>query len=60
MVETDDRYYTCPKCEWPIHFYYNYDKGVYTSLCPFCKDRLEMDKKEFERNNIEVYFQPDF
>ena len=59
MTGTDDKYYECPKCQWVIMFHYNYDKRVYTSLCPFCSNRLEIDKDEYERDNIEIYFKAD-
>ncbi len=60
MEITDDRYFECPRCEWPISFRFDYNKGRYTSLCPYCKDRLIIEKEEFERDNLEVYFLPDF
>jgi uncharacterized Zn finger protein (UPF0148 family) len=57
MVETDDRFYECPKCGWVLTF--KLVKDRYTSLCPYCKDRLEIDKNEFERDDLEIYFEPD-
>lgn len=57
MTSTDDRYFECPKCGWAIKFHYDYDKGKYVSLCPFCRNRLEIDKEEYERDDIEIYFE---
>ena len=60
MVTTDDRYFTCPKCGWVLSFHFDSNKGKYVSLCPYCKDRLEIDKIEYENDNIEIYFEKDF
>jgi len=60
MLGTDDKYYECPQCHWAISFHYDYSKDKYVSLCPYCKDRLEVSKDEFERDDLEVYFLPDF
>ena len=57
MVETDDKYFECPKCGWAISFRFDGDK--YVSLCPFCKNRLEIEKEEFERDDTEIYFKKD-
>ena len=46
MVATDDKYYECPKCGWVLTFKLVNDK--YVSLCPYCKNRLEIDKEEYE------------
>lgn len=46
MVETDDRYYECPKCGWAICFRLKGNK--YVSMCPYCKYILEIDKEEYE------------
>ena len=58
MVETDDRYFECPVCHWALTFRLVNDK--YVSYCPFCRNRLEMTKEEFERDDIEIYFEKDF
>lgn len=58
MVGTTDKYFECPKCGWAISFKLINDK--YVSLCPYCKNRLEIDKEEFERKDIEIYFKADF
>lgn len=58
MVETDDKYWECPKCGWAIKFRFNGDR--YVSLCPFCKNRLIIEKEEFERDDLEIYFKADF
>ena len=58
MVATDSNYYECPKCHWVISFRLVNNK--YVSLCPFCKNVLEIDKEEYERDNIEIYFIKDF
>ena len=60
MVTTDDRHYTCPNCGWVISFRYDSDNWKYVSLCPYCKNRLEIDKDEYENDDIEIYFKPDF
>ena len=46
MVETDNRYYECPKCGWAIRFKFKGDK--YVSMCPYCKYKLEIDREEYE------------
>jgi len=58
MIETDNKYFECPKCGFMLTFHYNAKKKVYVSFCPFCKSRLEMDKEEYERDN-EIYFEKD-
>jgi len=60
MVNCEDRYFECPKCSWAISFHYNYDKGIYTSLCPYCKNKLEIDKNEYEDDRVVIEFTPDF
>lgn len=60
MVTTDDRYFECPKCGWVLSFRYDSDKGKYVSMCPFCKNILEIDKEEYERDNLEIYFEKEF
>ena len=58
MIETDDRYFECPKCGWVLTFKLVNDK--YVSLCPYCKNRLEIDKEEFESDKTIIEFRPDF
>ena len=58
MTGTDDQYYECPNCGFMLTFHLKGDK--YTSYCPFCKNRLEIDKEEFEKDDTEYYFIPDF
>ena len=58
MVATDDQYFECPNCGWVLTFRLVGDK--YVSYCPFCKNRLEIDKNEFEQDDLEVYFEKDF
>ena len=60
MTETDDRYFECPECNWAISFKFDYDKWKYVSTCPYCKNVLEIEKEEFEKDNIEIYFKADF
>jgi len=60
MVETDERHFECPKCGWVISFRFDYRKNKYISTCPYCMNRLEMDKEEYEDNDMEYYFKPDF
>jgi len=58
MVAVDDRFYTCPNCGWVISFRLVNDK--YVSMCPYCKNRLEIDKEEYENeenDKIERYFE---
>ena len=61
MTETDDKYWECPVCGWVISFTLKGDK--YVSLCPYCQNRLEIDKEEFENNSddsIERFFEFDY
>ena len=57
MVEIDDRYFECPKCGWALTFRLVNDK--YISLCPFCKNRLEITREEYEDDG-EISFKADF
>ena len=60
MLETDEHYYECPNCGWVISF--NFCEGKYISMCPFCENRLEIDKEEFENeenDSLEKYFEFD-
>ena len=57
MVETDDRYFECPKCGWALTFRLVNDK--YISLCPFCENRLEMTREEYEDDG-KISFEADF
>ena len=52
----------CPKCGWVISFKFDYDKGKYVSICPYCKDRLEMTKEEYEddSNDKGISFKHDY
>jgi len=52
------KYFECPNCGWVISF--TFKEGKYTAFCPYCKDRLEIDKEEFENDKndyIEKYFE---
>jgi len=49
MVAIDEKYYECPKCGWVLTFRLVNDK--YISTCPYCKNRLEIDKEEYEDDN---------
>lgn len=60
MVETDEKYFECPRCGWVISFRFDYEKREYISICPFCGNKLEMDKEEYENDDIEIYFEKDF
>jgi transcription elongation factor Elf1 len=55
MVE-EDEYFECPVCGWFISFRFDYDKQRYISFCPYCQNRLEMDKEEMEKEE-ETYFE---
>ena len=60
MLETDEKYFECPVCGWVISFKFNDDKGKYISMCPYCKNSLEIDKEEYEDDTndvIEKYFE---
>jgi len=59
MEATEDKYFECPYCGFAISFHYDYSKGKYVSMCPFCQNRLEIVKEEFERDDVEIYFEPD-
>lgn len=56
MLEEDDRYFECPVCGFFISFQYDYDKYKYVSFCPYCKNSLEMDKEEMEKDK-DIYFE---
>ena len=58
MIANDDKYFECPTCGFVITFHLQGDK--YVSYCPYCKNRLEMDKEEYEKEDTEYYFKPDF
>jgi len=60
MVATDDKYFECPNCGWAISFKFDYDKYKYVSMCPYCKNMLEMTKEEYEDDEGEIYFEKDF
>ena len=60
MPSTDDKYFECPACGWAISFHLAYDESKYISLCPFCRNELEIDKEVYENNandGIEFYFE---
>ena len=57
MEAIDEKYWECPNCGWVISFHFK--EGKYVSLCPYCKDRLEMDINEFEGEE-EIYFKKNF
>jgi len=58
MVETSEKYFECPKCGWVISFHFI--EGKYVSFCPYCGDKLEITKEEYEADNDEIYFEKDF
>jgi len=58
MLGTDDKYFECPKCGWLLTFRLVGDK--YVSMCPYCKNRLEILKDEYERDDLEIFFEKDF
>jgi len=61
MVETSEKYFDCPVCGWLILFHFI--EGKYISFCPYCKDRLEISKEEFENeenDSFEKYFEFDY
>ena len=63
MSEINNKYFECPECGCAMAFELNYDKNKYVSTCPFCKNELEIEKEEFEREGEvirEIYFQEDF
>ena len=60
MLDTDDKYFECPKCGWVISFHYDNEKEKYVSLCPYCGGKLEVEKDEYEKDDIEIYFKHDF
>ena len=63
MEATDEQYWECPVCGWVIKFRFDYEKGNYVSLCPYCKDRLEISKDEYEdesNDSIEKFFEFDY
>ena len=58
MLETDEKYWECPICGWVISF--RLCDGKYVSFCPYCENRLEIDKQEFENDKndyLEKYFE---
>jgi len=60
MLETDEQYFECPVCGWAISF--RFIEGNYVSFCPYCKDKLEISKKEFENeenDSLERFFEFD-
>ena len=58
MEATEDKYFTCPNCGWAITFHFI--EGKYTALCPYCEERLDIDKEEYEAGDDEIYFEKDF
>ena len=48
-------YFECPYCNYFIKFRYNNERNLYRSVCPFCENILEIEKKEFEKDK-EIYF----
>lgn len=61
MVEKSKQYFECPKCGWVLTFRFAKDKGIYVSTCPFCKNRLEIEKEEYEDDGETIIeFTPDF
>jgi len=60
MLETDEHYYECPNCGWVISF--TFIEGKYVSFCPYCQERLEISKEEFENeenDSLERFFEFD-
>ena len=58
MEATDEKYFECPVCGFIISF--RFIEGKYVSLCPYCEDRLEITKEEYEADDDEIYFEKDF
>ena len=62
MIDSEGQFYECPVCSYYISFRYDDGKGKYVSFCPYCKERLEIEKNEFENDSndsIERYFEFD-
>ena len=60
MTDSEEQFYECPICSYYIKFRYDDGIGKYVSFCPYCKERLEIDKNEFENDSndsIERYFE---
>ena len=57
MMETFDKYFTCPYCGLVLAFNYVENENLYIGKCPHCGGTLEMDKEEFETNDTEYYFE---
>jgi len=58
MEANDEQYWECPKCGFIISFTLKGNK--YVSYCPFCGNRLEIDKDEYENeenDGLERYFE---
>lgn len=45
----------CPYCNSPLKFHYNNERNLYRTVCPYCKNVLEIEKEEYETEK-EVYF----
>ena len=57
MLETDDKYFTCPYCGLVLAFNYVENTNLYQGKCPHCGNILDMSCEEFETNDIEKYFE---
>jgi len=57
MVEIDDKYFTCPYCGLVLAFNFIEQENTYRAKCPYCGNVLEMDKEEFETQDMEYYFE---
>ncbi len=60
MLETEERYWECPKCGFAISFTLKGDN--YVSFCAYCRDRLIITKEEYENeenDRTEYYFEFD-
>jgi len=57
MEVIDNRYFTCPYCGLVLAFNFIEQENIYRAKCPYCGNILEMDKGEFETQDMEYYFE---
>ena len=55
MLEEDDKYFECPVCGFIISFRFDIDKQKYISFCPYCQNRLEISKEEYENEENDKF-----